>query len=357
MPIHGGIFREVFSEQQLEDLNNYLTATEKILRNQGLHPLPVQWALTSQVLIDESGLSTVPNRLPKAISPTGTKRVSKIVSAERGRNVTIICYINATGYYLPPFLVYARTRMLPELVERAPPGIVRHCSDNGLSTFPEKVISLWLDFQPTLPIVFSRSTFRFFGPLKTCYSQACDNFMVTQPGQAIADKKALSSYVDGFKECGTEPYDPLVINEYDFVATETTDHVLGTDNAESENATAQTAAPRGQHTGTPNESPDEHEAEQNEEPGPSGNVVSVKSKPCRSIFDSKPLPKERPCVKKRKSHSQCANVLTSTPMKEMVVQKEAQKVEQECLNQQRQEARAAKKKERKNRYQETEALF
>lgn len=82
---------------------------------------------------DESGLSTVPNKLPMVVGPTGSRRVSKIVSAERGRNVTIICCISATGFYLSPFLIFARKRMLPELVERAPPGTVGHCSDNGWS--------------------------------------------------------------------------------------------------------------------------------------------------------------------------------------------------------------------------------
>lgn len=343
---------------------------------------------------DESGLSTVPNKLPKVISPTGTKRVSKIVSAERGRNVTIICCINATGYYLPPFLVFARKRMRPELVERAPPGTVGHCSDNGWSNgdifvlflkhfnchvkpTAESPVLLLVDNHKTHltleAINFCRenhiimvgfpphTTHRlqpldvsFFGPLKTYYSQACDNFMVSHPGKPITDKNigellstayfkaaTVGNAVNGFKECGIEPYDPLVFNEHDFAAAKTTDHVPFTDNVESENATAHAAAPKGQSTETPDESPEEHEAEQNEEPGPSRNATSVKPKPCQSIFDLKPLPKERPSVRKRKS--QCASVITSTPMKEMLSQKEAQKVEQERLKQQRQEARDAKK--------------
>lgn len=40
--------------------------------------------------VDESGLSTVPTRLPKMISPKGVLRVSKIVSAEREKNVTVV---------------------------------------------------------------------------------------------------------------------------------------------------------------------------------------------------------------------------------------------------------------------------
>ncbi|GFW81155.1 DDE-1 domain-containing protein [Trichonephila clavipes] len=56
----------------------------------------------------------------------------------------------------------------------------------------------------------------FFGPFKTYYSQACDNFMVIHPGQTIADKNigeilstdyfkaaTAGNAVKGFKECGS----------------------------------------------------------------------------------------------------------------------------------------------------------
>ncbi|KAJ8889810.1 hypothetical protein PR048_009314 [Dryococelus australis] len=149
--------------------------------------------------VDESGLSIVPNKLPKVVSPTETRRVSKTVSAERCGNVTIICCINTTGYYLPPFLVFARKRMLPELVERAPPGTVGHCSDNG-----ESPILLLVDNHKThitleainfpreshiIMIGFPPHTTHRLQPLDTYYSQAYDNFMATHSGQAITDKK------------------------------------------------------------------------------------------------------------------------------------------------------------------------
>ena len=40
--------------------------------------------------IDESGLSTVPTKLPKVLSPVGTRRVAKVVSAEKGKNITLV---------------------------------------------------------------------------------------------------------------------------------------------------------------------------------------------------------------------------------------------------------------------------
>ncbi|KAJ8884467.1 hypothetical protein PR048_016324 [Dryococelus australis] len=333
LQIHCGRFREVFSEQQLEYFNNYITAMEKILRKS-----------------EATSISR-----PMGFHKPSVDRFFLIFKELRENihfllllftiQMNLDCPLYLLGYQRP---FHTQKRMLPELVERATPETVGHCSDNRLSIgeifvlfFKHfdlhvkcTIISSWLDFHPT-PLYVS-----FFGPLKTYYSQACDNFMVSHPGQAITGQKVnellsiayfkaatVGNAVNSFKECGIEPYDPLCFNEHDFAAAKTTDHVLVTDNAESENATAQIAAPRGQHTETPNESHDEHEAVQNEEPGHSGNAVSVKSKPRRSIFDFKPLPKERPLIKNRKSHSQCASVITSTPMKEILVQKEAQKVE------------------------------
>ncbi|KAK9693149.1 hypothetical protein QE152_g34398 [Popillia japonica] len=62
-----------------------------------------------------------------------------------------------------------------------------------------------------------------FGPLKTYFSQACDVFMVNNPGETIGDKnigeifcqaylKAATAGADikAFQKCGTEPYDPSV---------------------------------------------------------------------------------------------------------------------------------------------------
>lgn len=54
--------------------------------------------------VDETGLSTVPTRQPKVISPLGTKRVANISSGERGKNVTVVCGMSSSGQYILPFL-------------------------------------------------------------------------------------------------------------------------------------------------------------------------------------------------------------------------------------------------------------
>jgi len=74
--------------------------------------------------VDESEFSTVPTKQPKVISPTGTKRVAKVLTAERGKNLTIICGVSAIGTYIPPFFIFPRKRLGPEFLIGAPPLVV-----------------------------------------------------------------------------------------------------------------------------------------------------------------------------------------------------------------------------------------
>jgi len=72
--------------------------------------------------VDEFGIFRMPTKLPKVISPTGARRVAKIVSAERGKNITVVLEINASGVYVPPILIFTRKRMDKQLIEIAHPG-------------------------------------------------------------------------------------------------------------------------------------------------------------------------------------------------------------------------------------------
>lgn len=347
---------------------------------------------------DESGLSSVPNKLPKVISPKGTRRVSKVVSGERGRNVTIICCISATGIYLPPFLVFARKRMLSELVEKAPPGTVGQCSDNGWSNgqifvqflnhfklhvkpSAESPVLLLVDNHKTHvtleAINFCRgnhivmvgfpphTTHRlqpldvgFFGPLKTYFSQACDNFMITHPGQLINDKKigellsiayfkaaTVGNAVNGFRHTGIEPYNPLVFDDHDFAAAKTTDKDLIRPTSIDEADVSTNQAMPLKPTETLNELGESEDTELG-----AGVDLAEMSENCvydgknnvKSIFDFKPLPKGKQTNKPQNRQKQSSSVITSTPVKIKLEQKEIEKAEKEELKKKRKELRASK---------------
>ncbi|CAH2083654.1 unnamed protein product [Euphydryas editha] len=90
--------------------------------------------------IDETGISTVPNKLPKMISTKGKRCVNKISSTKRVTNVTVICAMSTGGYFLSPAFIYARKRMRAELLDGAPPsliGMVSASSSINYDLFPQ----------------------------------------------------------------------------------------------------------------------------------------------------------------------------------------------------------------------------
>ncbi|KAJ4436391.1 hypothetical protein ANN_19023, partial [Periplaneta americana] len=93
--------------------------------------------------IDETSVPTVPNKLPKIISPRGKRVVSKVVSQERGESVTAVCCVSAAGYYVPPALIFQRKRYKPEFCDRTPPDTLGMVSDSGFIN--SELFMTWLE--------------------------------------------------------------------------------------------------------------------------------------------------------------------------------------------------------------------
>ena len=49
----------------------------------------------------------------------GKNQVDKVTNGERGKNVTVMCTMNATGTYLAPMLIYPRKRLADALLKGA----------------------------------------------------------------------------------------------------------------------------------------------------------------------------------------------------------------------------------------------
>ena len=92
---------------------------------------------------DETGLSIV-HKPGKVITELGRRNVWSITSAEKGKTHTILTCVSASGYALPPFMIYPRKRVTDNLKVGCFPGSVFHCSDNGWVICP--LFIEWFEF-------------------------------------------------------------------------------------------------------------------------------------------------------------------------------------------------------------------
>jgi hypothetical protein len=80
--------------------------------------------------MDETGFSSV-QKPQKVFARKGKHQVGAITSGERGRNITFVCCVSASGMYVPPLIIYLRKHLKAELTEGAPPGSIYACQENG----------------------------------------------------------------------------------------------------------------------------------------------------------------------------------------------------------------------------------
>lgn len=226
--------------------------------------------------MDESGVSTVPKKIPKVISVKGKKLVGKIVSAERGQTITLVCAMSATGNFVPPAFIFPRKRMQGYLLNNAPEGSIGMVSDSGFIN-----TNLFIDYlrhfkdnvqptkdNPVLLILDNHSSHislaavnfcrdygihmltlpphsshkmqpldrGFFGPLKIKFAYECDKWLSHHPGRVIGQTEiaqlvneafqkaaSLSNAVSGFKISGIWPIDRDIFSDEDFAAASVTD--------------------------------------------------------------------------------------------------------------------------------------
>ena len=227
--------------------------------------------------MDETGIRTTTSKPPKILSIRGKKQMGIMSSSERGTLTTVICCCNATGSFIPPFMIFARKRMQDVLMDGAPPGSKGICTDNGwingeafltwLSWFVDvvrptatKKVLLLLDnheahkYYPALHFAsknhvmmlsFAPHTTHRMQPLdvavyralKIFFEQEISAFQKQHIGRIIkphdiakllapAYLKAASAQnaVSGFKTPGIWPYNPSVFGDEDFVPASIMSH-------------------------------------------------------------------------------------------------------------------------------------
>lgn len=236
--------------------------------------------------MDETGISTVPNRPPKVLTTKGKRAVNKISSAERGTNVTVVNAVSATGHYVPPVFIFGRKRMKAELLDGAPAGSTGMTSDSSfinadlfidwLSHFKDHTkptendpILLVLDNHSSHCSIKAVDFYRennivaltlpphsshkmqpldrgFHSVLKKYYAGECEKWLRSHPGRAITVFQMTSIFTpafnraatiacaaESFRVTGIWPWNPDVFTDADFMASTVTEQEDPNDNVEN----------------------------------------------------------------------------------------------------------------------------
>ena len=84
---------------------------------------------------DETGMPLSPHP-PHVIAPKGAKHPAAVTSGDRSQ-ITVLACCSAGGYVIPPFVIFGRKTLKPEMTSGEVPGTMYRLSASG-----------WIDFEP-----------------------------------------------------------------------------------------------------------------------------------------------------------------------------------------------------------------
>ena len=272
---------EATSIQRMANFNQHNVKTfmdnlENVLRRNPTYGPDQIWNL------DETGVTTV-QRSPKILAEKGTKQVGSVVSQERGTLVTLCCAVNGIGNSIPPYFVFPRVNVQDNWLLTAPPGSdasghpkatgwmtedtfvkymkhfvkyttpseakpilllldnhVSHISVECITFAKENNITL-LSFPPHCSHKLQPLDRTVYGPFKTFYNQAVDNWMREKENAgksmtihiipklvSYAFPKAMTpeNIRSGFRVTGIYPFDRNIFTPDEFMSTYATDRPI-----------------------------------------------------------------------------------------------------------------------------------
>ncbi|KAB0792973.1 hypothetical protein PPYR_12593 [Photinus pyralis] len=262
--------------------------------------------------VDETGITNV--HVPqKVLAAKKMRRLGAITSGERGKNITVVCTMSASGGYVPPLFIYPRQRLPPHLCKDGPPGSIYRCSKSGWMT--EDLFYDWLVHfskhshpsvdSPVLIIMDNHTTHTtlkafefckengivvvsipphtshrlqpldvtFYGPLKTAYNQECGSFLKVNSYEKILQENVASLFtkaynrvatiekaVKGFLSTGIFPFNENIFPEEEYTLSQDQDQLqdppIGDDEHQFRSATPENVIHDGPSTsGLPQKPP------------------------------------------------------------------------------------------------------
>ena len=237
-------------------LSRYFDLLKQTLVDNGLLDKPAQI-----FNIDETGMPLDPSP-PQVIAVRGQKNPSAIGSGDKSQ-ITVLSCCSAAGYVLPPFVIFDRKSLKPELTIGEVPGTVYGLSKKGW--IDAELFELWftrhfLPHAPPLrPLLFlldghsshyqpdviqraaEEQVIMFclpphtthltqpldkgcFAPLKMHWREECWSYITRNPGQVVTRYQfselfsrawmkgmTMQNIIAGFRTTGVFPFDPSVI--------------------------------------------------------------------------------------------------------------------------------------------------
>ena len=232
-------------------LDRYYELLEQTLQENDLMDKPCQI-----FNCDETGMPLAPNPT-KVVTTKGDKHPYSINSGDKAQ-ITVLMCCSAGGYPIPPYVIFDRKFIKPEMAIGEVPGTVYGSSHNGwidselfdiwfrhhflMYASPTRPLLLLLDghsshYQPSfvqkaaeeevivfcLPPHTTHCTQPLdngcFGPMKRAWREECQNYCASNPGRVVtrlqfcclfgrAWKKAVTmeNVVSGFRFCGVYPF-------------------------------------------------------------------------------------------------------------------------------------------------------
>ncbi|KAJ4438232.1 hypothetical protein ANN_14171 [Periplaneta americana] len=154
---------------------------------------------------------TVVQRQEKILAQRGKHQVGAISSCVRGQNVTGMCAMSASGFFVPPMLIYARKKMMESLTFGAPPNTIFRCQDKG-----------WMDSD-----TFCEWIRHFIRTMRELPGQRLNvQHIASLVGVAFPRAANMQIAMNGFRHTGLWPVDRNVFSEADFAPSLVTDRPL-----------------------------------------------------------------------------------------------------------------------------------